>query len=401
MEDDIRYLDPRDHVRTRPNMYFIGGTGTKGLHQLIFELVENSIDQVLRGFCQRIQVTLQDGNRVTVTDNGAGIPIATFKDTGKSFLERVLTYFGEWPQNWLEREVRTFGGGSIGLFLAIINATCAELTAQVKRDGFLWEQRFQAGVPQGELIQVRPLAAGEETGTSITLVPDFTVFDRNEFSYETLYHRLREIAFLTSSATIILEDQRTPAEGPTVEFHFPGGLADYVAFLNRDYQPLHPPVSIRETIKLKKDYKPTGEMAEIEIAFQYSDAVNPILFGYVNAFNITGGGTHIKGFLSGARRSIHDYLQKTELDKNWPWSDPHEYDFVAGLTVVISLWHPQPTFEGSMLYKLMNPEMEDAVRYITMDAFEQFAEQYPDAMRQLAERCLATKQAREQRRYGL
>ncbi len=375
-------------------MYF-GGTDSRALHQLVWEVLDNSIEQVKYGPCNCIEVALDRENTLSVSDNGAGIPIENYQDTGRSILEIIMTEVG--GKN-LDREKGTFLGGSFGVGLAAVNAVSTTLSAQVKRDGYLWQQTYNQGIKQSELEQVRPLAEGEQTGTSVTFKPDFTVFEPNDFDAHLLYQRLRELAFLLPGVTIRFEDKRSSTDGVATEFYYPDGAAAYVRHLNRDYHTLHPPITVKETVPLKRDYQPLDFSADIEIAFQYADTQQPVLLGFVNTFDIERGGTHIRGLVEGLERAIDDYASQKRLVKSY-WESFDEQDFICGLAAVIHIWHPLPKFDGATNRKLTSPELRDVVFHLVWKAVEAYAELHPDEMERIVQKCLANKARRLLRRY--
>jgi DNA gyrase subunit B len=262
-EENIIKLKPLDHVRLRPGMYF-GGTDQRALHSLIFEIVENAIDQAIGDHCSQIQVTLLDNNSVSISDNGPGIPVEKYQDTGLSILETILTTVGG---RHLNLKTGNFRGGMFGVGLAAVNAVSSELVIQVNRDGYFWEQKYGKGIPQSNLSQVRTLAPDESTGTCITFTPDFTVFEKTDFDYVSLYRRLKELAYLVRGVVITLEDRRTQRDRSNVVFNYPNGVASFVEHLNRDHKPLHSPISIKKVVELTKNAQPLEYTALIEIAF--------------------------------------------------------------------------------------------------------------------------------------
>ncbi|HEX2622295.1 MAG TPA: ATP-binding protein, partial [Phototrophicaceae bacterium] len=243
IEENIVPISPRDHIRRRPGMYF-GGIDQRALHQTVKELVDNAIDEAISGSCNRIQVTLDDNYQITINDNGRGIPVETYQDTGQSVLELMLTKLN--VRDFI-RENKHPSASLFGAGIAAVNAVSTTLIVYVRQDGFLWQQSYQAGIKQTEVEQIRPLSEGETTGTLITFQPDFTIFQRNEFDYETLHHYLHELVFLVNGLTIILEDRRSSHPYRRAVFSYPDGILDFVKFLNHDRMYLHMPVIIRDT----------------------------------------------------------------------------------------------------------------------------------------------------------
>lgn len=393
-KQNIVKLTPGEHIRKRPGMYF-GGTDKKALHRLVWEIVDISTVQAVQGKCNTIQVTLYDDNLISIEDDGAGIPVDFYQDTGKRILELVMSEIG---RKYLDTGISSFTGGMFGVGLAAVNVVSEKLTVEVKRDGFLWRQDYSAGIPQNELQAVRALDSEEHSGTNISFKPDFSIFEPNNFDYATLYQGLREIAFLFTGLKLELTDRHSGKQ-KTVEFLYPNGLADYARHLNCDYQSLHEPITIKEIIELERNYKPTGKTAEIAVGMQYADTSQPAIISFVNMLDIEQGGTHIAGLLWGLDRAINDYAFKNGLVENQVYNFA-ESDLISGLSVVINIWHPEASFSGAIRRDIINPELETAVFHMVLTAFESFALEHPADMRKIVEKCVANKVLREQRRYG-
>jgi hypothetical protein len=289
--DQIQVLEGLEPVRKRPGMY-IGSTGERGLHQLIYEVVDNSIDEALAGFCDTIKLTINEDNSVQVVDNGRGIPIETNKKTGKSTLETVLTVLHAGGK--FDNDAYKVSGGLHGVGVSCVNALSDYLVAEVNWNGKKYRQRYERGIAKTE---VELIGNTKQTGTSITFSPDPTIFDTLEFNYTTIKHRMRELAFLNKGIKIILEDKRNKIKN---EFHYEGGIKEFVRFLNSKKEPLHNDVIYTEV---------TRDKVIVEFAIQYTDSYNENIFSFVNNINTIEGGTHLVGFKTALTRG-HRYDQE-------------------------------------------------------------------------------------------
>jgi DNA gyrase subunit B len=394
-EDSIPQLSPIEHVRRRPGMYF-GGIDRRALHRLIDELLYNAVDQVLLGYCNRIEVILEDNNTVSVSDNGEGIPVHLYQDTGKRVLELVATQIGGRHYN---AEAERFRGGGFGVGIAAVNAISPQMIIQVKRDGHLWEQSYSEGRAVTELTKVRALQPDERTGTLIRFTPDFTIFEPNTFSYAELSRKLRETSYLVPNTTLVLDDRRSEPEGARVEFLSPNGMADFVTFLNQGYTPLHPVIHLRQTLMREVDYKETGVTFEFEAAIQYTDAPNPVILSFANLWDTGWVGTHVESVVATLEVFVSHYADNIGRLSRKPYSFLRE-DITDGLTLAINLWHPNVVFEGSIAAKIFNPDIKSPIHHALREALEGFSEENPEAMRRITDNCLANRAAREKRRYG-
>jgi DNA gyrase subunit B len=389
-EDHIQYLDPMVHVRMRPGMY-VGGTDARALHHLIYEVVDNSIDEALAGRCDTIVVTLYDDNYVSVADNGGGIPVGPNKELGISTLQVVMTKIGAGGK--FDSGAYKVSGGLHGVGVSAVNALSAHLRAEVKRDGFLFRQEYQAGVPLGPVERVRPLEPGETSGTIITFRPDFTVMEPNEFSYQVLAERFRQMAFVTRRVTITLRDLRVKPVPRETTFYFEGGLRAYVRYLNRNRTVLHPVVFAERDIEIAQDGKKPYTIG-IEVAFQYNDTANVTELAFANTINTPDGGMHLTGLRSAITGAINRYARKAgllkERDSNFSGSDTLE-----GITAIVSIKHPHPSFESQTKVKLINPEVQGAVSQVVTEAFGEFLDLNPREARRIVEKCMTSMRARE------
>lgn len=389
-EGSIQALSPMAHVRKRPGMY-IGGTDSRALHHMVYEVVDNSIDEALAGRCDRITITLHDDNWVTVADNGAGIPIGKHPEKGVSTLEVVMTQIGAGGK--FDSNAYKVSGGLHGVGVSAVNALSSELRSQIKRDGFLWEQVYHAGIPQGPVQKIRPLEPDEETGTIQTFVPDYTVMDRNEFVFEVLKQRFREMAFVTRKVTLTLRDERVKPIAKETTFYFEGGLRSFVRYLNRNRDVLHDPVYGDRDIEFTPEGKPSFSVG-VEVAFQYTDTATITEIAFANTINTPDGGSHLTGLRSAITSVINRYARKAgmlkEKDQNFSGSDTLE-----GLTAIVSIKHPDPQFESQTKVKLLNPEVQGAVSQVVSEAFQEFLELNPREARKIIDKCMTSKRARE------
>ena len=386
---NIQKLDPREHVRRRPGMY-VGGTDARALHHLIYEVVDNSIDEALAGRCDHIEVILHDNCSATINDNGVGIPV-DMHESGKPALELVMTEIGSGGK--FDNEAYKVSGGLHGVGVSAVNALSASLTATIYRDGHVWKQSYAAGLPDGPVEKVRRLKAGEETGTVITFVPDFTVLEENEFSFGTLMTRLREMAFVTRKVTIALRDERVKPIPREMTFYFDGGLRSFVRYLNRNRREIHNIIHVERDIEFV-DRKENPYKIGVEVAFQYSDVATTTELAFTNTINTPDGGTHITGLRSSITGVINRYARKAgllkEKDGNFSGNDTLE-----GLTAIVSVKHPEPQFESQTKVKLLNPEVQGAVSQVVTEAFNEFLETNSREARRIVDKCMTSKRARE------
>ena len=394
-EADIQRLSPRNHIRLRPGMY-IGGTDAHALHHLIYEVVDNAIDEALAGRCDEIAVTLHEGNAVTIRDNGAGIPVGPHPELGVSTLQVVLTEFGAGGK--FDNKAYKVSGGLHGVGVKAVNALTAELTAEVKRDKVLWRQSYLEGEPVGEVEQVRKLKRGEVTGTSIHFTPDYSILDDNAFDYEMLKARFREMAFVTRGVRITLRDERLlePAQRlpRQVSFYFEGGIGSFVRHLNRGKASLHEPLYAEHSIEhCPRDDREAYQIG-VEIALQYTTSASTQEFSFTNTINTPDGGTHITGLRSAITSVLNRYaLSKgmlKEKEPNFSGSDTME-----GLTAIVSIKHPNPQFESQTKVKLLNTEVRSAVSQVVSELLSEYLELNSREARRIIQKCLTSQRARE------
>ncbi len=374
--DQIQILEGLEAVRKRPSMY-IGSTDSRGLHHLVYEVVDNSIDEALAGFCDRILVTLNQDGSVTVEDNGRGIPVDIQSKAQKSALEVVMTILhagGKFGGDGYK-----VSGGLHGVGVSVVNALSQKLEAWVKRDGHTYYQCYHEGKP---LEPVQEVGDATDTGTIIRFYPDPAIFETCEFSFEYLTHRLRELAFLNRGVQIILKDEKANRE---TNYQYQGGIISFVESLNKTKDPIH-----REIIYIHKkvdDY-------EIEVAIQYNDGYLESVFTFANNINTYEGGSHLSGFRSALTRTLNDYARKANLIKENEASLSGD-DVREGLTAVISVKLRFPQFEGQTKTKLGNSEVKGMVESIVNDGLAEFFEENPATAKKIIEKCFLAAKARE------
>ncbi len=389
-EEHIKYLDPMDHVRKRPGMY-VGGTDAKALHHLIYEVVDNSIDEALAGRCDHITVTLYDDDYVSVADNGGGIPVGINRETGISTLQLVMTKIGAGGK--FDSGAYKVSGGLHGVGVSAVNALSQELRARVYRDGTVWEQVYHAGTPQGDVQKIGKMQPGDYAGTVITFRPDFTVMEHNEFSFPMLAQRFQEMAFVTRKVTITLRDERVKPLAREMTFYFEGGLRSFVRYLNRNRSSLHQVVYAERDVEIAPEGK-TPYTIGVEVAFQYNDTANVTELAFANTINTPDGGTHLTGLRSSVTGVINRWARKSgllkEKESNFSGSDTLE-----GITAIISIKHPHPSFESQTKVKLINPEVQGAVSQVITEAFTEYMDLNQRDAKRIVEKCMISMRARE------
>lgn len=376
-ESQIQVLEGLEAVRKRPGMY-IGSTGAKGLHHLVWEIVDNSIDEALAGFCTEINVIVEEDNSITVIDNGRGIPVGIHEKMGKPAVEVIMTVLHAGGK---------FGGGGYkvsgglhGVGASVVNALSEELEVYVHRDGKIHYQKYKRGVPCSDLQVV---GETDRTGTIIHFKPDPEIFrETTEYDYDTLAHRLRELAFLNKGIRITLEDRRE--EKRANEYYYEGGISSYVKHLNRTKETLH-----EEPIYIEGE----KDGIQVEIALQYNDGYTSNIYSFANNIHTHEGGTHELGFKTALTRIINDYGRKNnmfkEQDANLTGEDVRE-----GLTAIISVKHPSPQFEGQTKTKLGNSDARTATESIFAEQFEKFLLENPSVAKKIVEKGILASRAR-------
>ena len=374
--EQIQVLEGLEPVRKRPGMY-IGSTGAKGLHHLVYEVVDNAIDEALAGFCKTIYVAIEEGNAIRVIDDGRGIPTEVHPKTGKSTVETVLTVLhagGKFGTGGYK-----VSGGLHGVGVSVVNALSTFFRVTVKRGGKIYVQEFSKGISETELQEV---GVTEETGTMVEFQPDAEIFDELEYRYETLEYRLRELAFLNKGISIVLEDKRAGQEQKK-EFSYLGGLKEFVAFLNKNKTPLH-----KDVIHFEKQI----DEYYLEIAIQYTDAYIENIYSFSNNINTIEGGMHLVGFKTALTRTINDYLKKSNKNKEESLSGE---DVREGLTAIISIKLPEPQYEGQTKTKLGNPQVRSVVDSFLAEYFGAYLEENPQVAKIIIEKAMNARSARE------
>jgi DNA gyrase subunit B len=372
---DITVLEGLDPVRKRPGMY-IGSTGSRGLHHLAFEVVDNSVDEALAGRCDLIEVTIHPDESMTVRDNGSGIPVDIMRDQGLPALTVVLTKLhagGKFGQGGYK-----VSGGLHGVGVSVVNALSEWLYAEVRRDGKTWRQEFARGEPTGKM---KPIGPTKETGTTISFKPDAEVFEETEWDPDVLHTRLRETAFLTKGLRIVLVDER--ADGKTVEFHYEGGIKDFVAHINGAKDPVH-----KHLVHFEGD----SDQGAVEVAMQWNNSYQDSVFTFANNINTVEGGSHLSGFRSALTSTLNKKAQDLKLLKKDESLDGE--DVREGLAAVISVKLHNPQFEGQTKTKLGNPGIEGLVKQTVNARLAQFLEENPQDARAICNKAIAAMRAR-------
>ena len=386
--DNIQSLEGMEHVRVRPSMY-IGDVGVRGLHHLVYEVLDNSIDEALAGYCDTISVIINPDNSVTVEDNGRGIPVDLHKKEGVSALEVVMTKIGAGGK--FDKGSYKVSGGLHGVGVSVVNALSTHLRATVYREGKVWEQEYERGVA---LYPVKEVGTSDKRGTKVTFLPDTEIFQQTiEFNYDILANRIRELAFLNKGIHITLTDLRSKDEqgNPiTQTFFSERGLEEFIQYLDGNRPPI-----------IKKIISMEGEKNDIpvEVAMVYNDSFNENLHSYVNNINTHEGGTHLQGFRMGLTRTLKNYadksglLEKVNKDKKNPLEISGD-DFREGLTAIISVKVAEPQFEGQTKTKLGNREVTAAVSQAVSDMLESYLEENPEDAKMIVNKVILAAQAR-------
>jgi len=375
---DIQVLEGLEAVRLRPGMY-VGGTDIKALHHLVYEVVDNSIDEALAEYCDEIEIIIHDDESVTVTDNGRGIPIDIHPEKKVPALELVMTKLhagGKFGGSGYK-----VSGGLHGVGLSAVNALSEWFEVRVWRDKKEYYQRYERGIPVTKLKVVGDAAPKGKTGTTQTFLYDKTIFDKElTFSFETLVQRFREMAFVTRGVTIKFTDERSNKE---MNFFFDGGITSFVRYLNRNREKLHPVIHVEKEI----------DNIVIDAAFQYTDSYAESVYAFANTINTIDGGTHLTGLRAAITRTINNYARTKKLfkdsDNNFSGDDTRE-----GLTAIISVKHPSPQFESQTKVKLMNAEVKTHAQQVVGEGIESFLEENPAAAKAIVNKCLTSARAR-------
>ncbi|MEI0592724.1 DNA topoisomerase (ATP-hydrolyzing) subunit B [Brachyspira pilosicoli] len=375
---NIQVLEGLDPVRKRPGMY-IGSTGSQGLHHLVYEVVDNSIDEAMAGFCKNIIVTIKKGNIIEVEDDGRGIPVDMHPKLKISALEVVMTKLHAGGK--FDNETYKVSGGLHGVGVSVVNALSTELIAEVSKDGKLYRQVYHKGVPEEP---VKEVGKSNKTGTKVTFTPDPEIFETTIYDYKILANRLRELAFLNRGIRITLIDKRE-SKPVSNEFYYEGGIEMFITHLNENKKTLHD-----KPIYLHK----TEDKTDVEVAMQYVDAYNENIFTYCNNINTTEGGTHLVGFRTALTRVYTDFAKKLELDKKNKITFMGE-DTREGLVAVVSVKIPNPQFEGQTKTKLGNTEVRAVTEKLVVEGLNDYFSQNPKVIKAILEKIISAANARE------
>ncbi|MCS6803376.1 MAG: DNA topoisomerase (ATP-hydrolyzing) subunit B [Chloroflexota bacterium] len=373
---DIQVLEGLEAVRRRPGMY-IGSTDQRGLHHLVYEIVDNSVDEAMAGFCTEITVTIGRDRSVRVDDNGRGIPVDIHPKTNVSALETIMTVLHAGGK--FGHSAYKVSGGLHGVGASVVNALSESLWVEVHREGQVYRQEYRRGVPQGPVRPVRPTA---RRGTTTWFLADREIFGEIDYNFETLAQRFRETAYLTKGLQITLLDERDDRE---LTFLFEGGIVSFVRHLNKHRTVIH-----QRPFYVQKDY----ETSSVEIAFQYNDSYAESVFSFANTINTVDGGTHLTGFRTALTRVLNDYARKAKLLKDDEGNLTGE-DVREGLTAIISVKLAEPQFEGQTKAKLGNPEMKGQVESALSEGLSAYLEENPADARRIIEKCITAARARE------
>ncbi|WP_435347494.1 DNA topoisomerase (ATP-hydrolyzing) subunit B [Haloarchaeobius sp. HRN-SO-5] len=375
----IQVLEGLEAVRKRPAMY-IGSTDSRGLHHLVYEVVDNSIDEALAGYCDDITVTVHEDGSVSVQDDGRGIPVDIHEEHDKPALEVIMTVLHAGGK--FDNKSYQVSGGLHGVGVSVVNALSERLEVEVTRDGAVWKQSFERGVPQGELERVRDMGPDDETGTQIRFWADEDIFETREYSYKTLGNRLRELAFLNSGVNIGLVDER---DGRSETFHYEGGIRAFVRYLNETKTALHDDVIY---------FEDEDQNIQVEVAMQATDELQGSIHAFANNINTREGGSHLTGFKTALTRVVNDYATSNDLLKDLDDTLKGE-DIREGLTAVISIKHPDPQFEGQTKTKLGNSEVRGIVESAMHENLDTYFEEHPNTAEAIIGKAVEAAKARK------
>lgn len=376
--EHIQVLKGLDAVRKRPGMY-IGTTGLDGLHHLVYEVVDNSVDEAMAGFCSEIEVTIEKGNVISVLDNGRGIPVSMHPSEKVSALEIVMTKLHAGGK--FDKESYKVSGGLHGVGVSVVNALSEWCKVEVFRDGIIYAQEYKRGIPGS---RVKENGKTEKTGTLTRFCPDRKIFESTNFSFDVLSRRLRELAFLNKGIKIVIKDERLSQQKENV-FQFDGGIASFISYLNKNKVALH-----KDPIYFCSE----RESVIVEVAIEYNDGYSENIFTYVNNINTKEGGTHLIGFKSALTRTLNDFLRRSKMSKKIEESLTGD-DVREGLTAVISIKVPNPQFEGQTKGKLGNSEVKGIVESVVNEHLTFYFEENPRAIEKILEKTMVAARARE------
>ena len=377
--DQIQVLEGLEAVRKRPGMY-IGSTSVRGLHHMVYEIVDNGVDEALAGYCTEINVVIEPGNIISVQDNGRGIPVETHPKTGISTAETVYTVLHAGGKFGGDSGYKV-SGGLHGVGASVVNALSTWTEVTIERDGGLYKMKFEKGKTVQKLEKI---GESKKTGTLVRFLADDTIFESLDYEYEVLEKRLREIAFLTKGLKITIEDKRDEENIKKAEFCYEGGLISFVEFLNKNKEKIHPtPIYIEKT----------GEVP-VEISIQYTTTYNENIYTFVNNINTVEGGTHLEGFKRALTKVFNDYARSHNILKEKE-SNLQGEDIREGITAVVSVKVKEPQFEGQTKTKLGNSEVTGVVQSMVNEALSTFLEENPNIAKAILEKCISASRARE------
>ena len=377
----IQVLEGLEAVQKRPAMY-IGATDSRGLHHLVYEVVDNSIDEALAGHCDTIEVSINDDGSVSVTDDGRGIPVDTHEEYERPAVEVIMTVLHAGGK--FDSKSYQVSGGLHGVGVSVVNALSKWLEVEIKRDGAVWRHRFEGGEPDGDLERVRDMDPGEGTGTEIRFWPDSGIFEVTEFEYSTLESRLRELAFLNPGVEIALRDERSE-EGRESVFEYEGGIREFVAYLNETRDVLHGDIVY---------FDDEADGISVEVAMQATAGVQGSIHAFANNINTREGGTHLTGFKTALTRVINGYAADNDMLADLDGTLKGE-DIREGLTAVISIKHPDPQFEGQTKTKLGNSEVRGIVEGAVHEELATYLEEHPDTAEAIVSKAVEAAKARK------
>lgn len=384
---EIQVLEGLKPVQERPGMY-IGSTGADGLHHLVYEVVDNSIDEALAGYCDAIGVTIHEDESITVTDNGRGIPVDIHEQHGVPALEVILTVLHAGGK--FDSDSYKVSGGLHGVGVSVVNALSERLEVTVRRDGSVYEHAFEHGAPAQEMEKLREMDADEENGTDIRFWPDRGSFEVTQYDFETLEHRLQQLAFLNSGIQITLTDERTGDDGgQSREFLYEGGIKEYVEYLNETKEVVHD-----EIIYFEGGGEVEVGYIDVEVVLQMTESVQESVYSFANNINTRQGGKHLTGFKTALTRTFNDYASENGILDDIGGNLKGE-DVRGGMTAIVSIKHPDPQFEGQTKTKLGNTEVRGIVESSTNNALQTFFEENPSLAKRMVGHAVQTAKARQ------